>query len=58
MRQNVSYFYCTTVIILACFTTVFADSADTKKYLSKCSKEELMTFFPNPLWNPLSLKPI
>jgi hypothetical protein len=52
MRPNVSFFCCTTVTVLTCLTTLYAEKTDTEKApasSSECSKEELMTFFPQPV---------
>ncbi len=47
MKQMVSYLCCTTVISMLCVTNLNAETEETLLATPKaCTKEELMTFFP------------
>ncbi|WP_154017832.1 hypothetical protein [Candidatus Protochlamydia phocaeensis] len=57
MRQVFFNLYCTTVMILACSTTMAAqDKADISSDSLSCSKTELMTYFPKPLVKNILIK--
>jgi hypothetical protein len=57
MKQMVSYLCCTTVISVFCLTTLNAETTEVVLSNSmKCTKEELMTFFPQQVVQSVLVK--